>query len=151
MKLIRYISFVFILLGVACVKQPGLIESQPEVEFYVPIQTTSENEVEISLQLTSTKADFEADPDFDGRMKLFDSNNELRAEAVTNQNPFMKEGEIYQIVTWRGYLDPGEYQLEWSAPNYGGTQITFEVYEHDSGKFYIGDETILMFSPDQDS
>lgn len=148
MKLIRYISFAFIFLIVACVKQPSPIKSQPEIEFYAPIQTTSENEVEISLQMKSTKADFEADPGFDGRMKLFDSNNELRAEAVTYQNPFMKKGELYQIVTWRGYLDPGEYQLTWSAPNYGGTQITFEVYEHDSGRFYIGDQTIRMVSPD---
>ncbi len=108
----------------------------------------AEIEVEIALQIMSPQIDLEMDEDFNGRMVLFDPNHELRAEAVMNQRPFMKGGELYHIMTWKGYLEPGVYQLDWSAPDYDGTKITFEVYELDSGNFDIRGQTILMVSPD---
>jgi hypothetical protein len=147
MNIMNKLALMLILLTVACNKQPAPTENILQVDFYAPIQTSSDNEVEISLQIMSPQKDFNADKNFDGRMELFDPNHELRAEAVMKQSPFMKGGELYHIMTWKGFLEPGVYQLDWSAPNYGGTKITFEVYENDSGNYYIGDETIVMFSP----
>ena len=148
MKFVKYLTLILILLTVACNKQTTPSDESPKIDFFAPIQTTSENEVEISMQIMSPKSDMEADEEFNGRMELFDPNHELRAEAVMNQSPFMKGGELYHIMTWKGYLEPGVYQLDWSAPDYGGTKITFEVYELDSGIFDIRNQTILMVSPD---
>jgi hypothetical protein len=143
----KYFALMLILLTVACNKQSTPTDDV-KIDFFAPIKTTTENEVEISLQIMSPKGDVEVDEDFNGRMELYDPNHELRAEAVMNQRPFMKGGELYHIMTWKGYLEPGVYQLDWSAPNFGGTQITFEVYELDSGIFDIRNQTILMVSPD---
>lgn len=148
MKLMKYLALMLILLTVACNKQSNSTDNSLQIDFFAPIQTTAENEVEIALQIMSPQIDLEMDEDFNGRMVLFDPNHELRAEAVMNQRPFMKGGELYHIMTWKGYLEPGVYQLDWSAPDYGGTKITFEVYELDSGNFDIRDQTILMVSPD---
>lgn len=148
MKLMKYLALMFILLTVACNKQSNSTDNSLQIDFFAPIQTMAEIEVEIALQIMSPQIDLEMDEDFNGKMVLFDHNHELRAEAVMNQRPFMKGGELYHIMTWKGYLEPGVYQLDWSAPDYGGTKITFEVYELDSGYFDIRDQTILMVSPD---
>jgi hypothetical protein len=60
------------------------------------------------------------------------------------ENPFMKKGETYQIMTWKGFLEPGEYLLEWYSEKYGGTQIEFEVEKLESGNFSIGHQKILI-------
>ncbi len=121
---------------------------EPELEFYAPMKTSLENEVEIDLQMVASQADFVADPEFDGRMKIYDSNKELRAEAVMNENPFMKKGETYLIMTWKGFLEPGDYVLEWFSGKYGGTQIEFEVDELGSGIFSIGEQIIRQIPTD---
>ena len=138
MKFMKYCALMLILLTVACNTQPTPTEDSLPIDFFAPIQTTTENEVEIALQIMSLQKDLKVDEEFDGRMELFDPNHELRAEAVMNQRPFMKGGELYHLMTWKGYLEPGVYQLDWSAPNYGGTKITFEVYELDLGNFLLG-------------
>jgi len=148
MKLMKYLALMLILLTVACNKQSNSTDNSLQIDFFAPIQTMAEIEVEIALQIMSPQIDLEMDEDFNGRMVLFDPNHELRAEAVMNQRPFMKGGELYHIMTWKGYLEPGVYQLDWSAPDYDGTKITFEVYELDSGNFDIRGQTILMVSPD---
>ena len=96
--------------------------------------------------MISPDRNFEADPEFNAKMQLFDENNGLRAQADMPQSPFMKKGELYQLVTWRGILEPGSYRLEWSAPEYGGTINTFEVLIMDSGLISIGEQTIKPFS-----
>ncbi len=73
-------------------------------------------------------------------MQLFDPNGDLLASVDLPQNPLMKSGETYPLVTWRGDLEPGKYQLEWGAPGYGGTISTFEVVTLDSGLISIGDQ-----------
>lgn len=133
------LSILMVLSACSSINFPN---QDPEIEFFAPITTTLENEVEISLQLQSSKSDFDADPEFKANMKLYDPAGELRAEASLPQNPFMKRGEIYQLITWRGFLEPGEYKLEWSSSTYGGTLITFEVVESDSGGYLIGSQKI---------
>jgi len=100
----KYLALMLILLTVACNKQTTPIEKSLQIDFFAPVQTTTENEVEISLQIMSPQKDLEMDEDFNGRMVLFDANHELRAEAVMNQRPLMKGGELYHIMTWKGYL-----------------------------------------------
>ena len=98
------------------------------------------------FNLISPDRDIEVDPEFNAKMEFFDGNNELRAEADMPESPFMKKDELYQLVTWRGILDPGTYRLEWSSPEYGGTINTFEVMILDSGLISIGEQTIKPFS-----
>jgi len=141
MKLFKVLMLSILMVLSAC-SSIDLPNQDPEIEFFAPITTTLENEVEISLQLQSPKSDFDADPEFKANMKLFDPTGELRAEAALPQNPFMKKGEIYQLVTWRGFLEPGEYTLEWSSSSFGGTLITFEVIESDSGGYFIGSQKV---------
>lgn len=135
MKRLLMICLLTILLVSACSKNAGSQEKM-DVEFYAQVETTSTNEVEISLQLTANQ-DFEADPNFNGKMELFEQNQDLRAEANMPQNPFMKKGELYQIITWKGQLDPGQYRLVWSSANYDGTEVSFEVKETSSGTLTI--------------
>lgn len=135
-----------ILMVLSACSSNDFLNQDPEIEFFAPINTTLENEVEISLQLQSPKSDFDADPEFKANMKLYDPAGELRAEASLPQNPFMKRGEIYQLITWRGFLEPGEYTLEWSSSSYGGTLITFDVIESDRGGYLIGSQKIETIS-----
>ena len=37
------------------------------------------------------------------------------------------------LVTWEGVLDPGEYELTWGAPMYGGLVRRFEVVSASGG------------------
>lgn len=143
MKNLKMILFVTLLFLTACSNATQNPED-PTLDFYAPMKTTSENEVEINLQIASPKADFDADSEFNGNMKIYAPNNELRAEAVMKENPFMKKGETYQIMTWKGFLEPGEYLLEWYSEKYGGTQIEFEVEKLESGNFSIGHQKILI-------
>jgi len=121
-------------------------QKKATINFLAQITTNSNNEVEISLQLISPDHDFDADPEFNAKMQLFEENNELRAQADMPQNPFMKKGELYQLITWRGILEPGSYCLEWNAPEYGGTINTFEVKILDSGLISIDEQTIKPYS-----
>jgi hypothetical protein len=118
------------------------------IEFLSQVQTNANNEVEISLQLISPDRDFDADPEFGAKMELFDQNNELRAEANMPQNPFLKKGEIYQLFTWRGQLEPGVYHLDWSCADYGGSSVSFEVVNNSSGLISIANQTIESIPPD---
>jgi hypothetical protein len=104
MKLMKYLALMLILLTVACNKQSNSTDNSLQIDFFAPIQTMAEIEVEIALQIMSAQIDLEMDEDFNGRMVLFDPNHELRAEAVMNQRPFMKGGELYHIMTRKGYL-----------------------------------------------
>ncbi|HSM26225.1 MAG TPA: hypothetical protein VK856_15280 [Anaerolineaceae bacterium] len=145
MKSVKIFLLSFLIVLSACTSTNS-VGQEPEIEFSARIQTTFDNEMEISLQIYSPKSDFDADPEFDASMKLLDPSGELRAEAALPQNPFMKRGELYQLITWRGFLEPGEYKLEWSAPTFGGTQITFEVVEQSSGNYLIGAQKIETLS-----
>ena len=58
------------------------------------------------------------------------------------QNPFMKKGEIYQLLIWRGQLAPGEYQLNWSSADFGGIKVSFEIVQNPSRLISIGVQRI---------
>jgi uncharacterized protein YbaA (DUF1428 family) len=118
-------------------------EEKMKIDFLSQVQANSNNEVEISLQLISPDRDIEVDPAFDAKMELINENKELRAEANMPERPFMKKGELYQIFTWRGQLDPGNYQLNWSSANFGGTTVAFEVVQNPSGLISIGNLSIV--------
>ena len=129
MKLRKTILFLLVLVFSACTtNNSGNISQQlneSNLEFMTDIQVNENNEVEISLQMISHQRDLEADPDFNAKMELFNENNELRAEAFMPENPNMKKGEVYQVFTWRGILEPGTYQLNWFAKDYEGCRISY--------------------------
>ncbi len=52
--------------SVACTPKI-LKDEEPEIKFYIPIETSLENEVEISLQIMSKNGVFDADPEFDAK------------------------------------------------------------------------------------
>jgi hypothetical protein len=135
MKRLLIICLLTLLFISACTNNTGSQENV-NVDFYAQVESTSTNEVEISLQLTADK-DFKADPNFNAKMELFQQNQDLRAEANMPQNPFMKKGERYQIITWKGQLDPGRYRLVWSSANYDGIEVSFEVKTTSSGVLTI--------------
>lgn len=118
-------------------------EEKTKIEFLSQLETNSNNEVEITLQLIAPNGDIEKDPEFQAKMELFNENNELRAEANMPERPLMKKGELYQIFTWRGQLDPGQYQLKWSSAKFGGTDVSFEVVQNPSGLISIGNLSIV--------
>lgn len=124
------------------------IESQqePNLDFFAQIQTNPNNEVEIKLQLSSQEQNLELDPEFSGRMVLVDSSGELRSEAMMTSRPAMNRGEIAELMSWRGILEPGIFQLDWSSTNYGGVKISFEVMINSSDQIYIGDQTIVPYA-----
>ncbi len=132
--------FFLLCLLSACMVSGCVMETQSQraanVDFFAQVQTTSNNEVEISLQVSPNK-DFESDPNFNGTMKLFNEDHELRAEANFHENPVMKKDELYQLFTWRGQLDPGSYQLDWYSANYAGTEVFFEVRQTSAGLIAI--------------
>jgi len=136
---------LFVLLGVSLCgcSSNNLRVDKEKIDFLAQVQTSSNNEVDISLQLISPDRDMEADSDFQAKMELFNGNKEIRAEANMPERPFMKKGEIYQIFTWRGQLDPGSYELKWSSDNYEGTNLSFEVVENSSGSISIGNLSIV--------
>ena len=117
-----------------------------KVDFLAQVETNSNNEVDISLQLISPASDMEVDPDFNANMKLYNEENELRAEANMPERPFMKKGELYQVFTWRGQLDPGNYELDWSSTEFSGIQVSFEVVEKTSGQVSI-EELFIQNNP----
>ena len=144
-RLIFLLSMMAILMN-GCTSKTQLVTSEI-IEFLAQVQTNANNEVEISLQLISPDRDFDADPEFNAKMELFDQSNELRAEANMPQNPFMKKGETYQLFTWRGILEPGVYQLDWSCADFGGSRVSFEVVKNPSGSISIGNQTIGSIPP----
>ncbi|MDO9087626.1 MAG: hypothetical protein Q7U53_15565 [Anaerolineaceae bacterium] len=140
-KTLLVLFFVLLLMLSACTEKT-ITPSEPKIDFFPQILSTENNEVVIILQMVSSDQEVPADPNFNAIMKLSESNGDLRAEAVLNENPAMTPGTIYEPIHWSGLLEPGVYQLEWSAPGYGGTINTFEVVPLDSGKISIGDQKI---------
>jgi len=147
MKRLIFLSSMMAILMNGCTSKTQFATSEI-IDFLAQVQTNTNNEVEISLQLISPDRDFDADPEFNAKMELFDQNNELRAEANMPQNPFMKKGETYQLFTWRGILEPGVYQLDWSCADFGGSRVSFEVVKNPSGSISIGNQTIGSIPPD---
>lgn len=141
MKRLILLLTMFVLLMSGCTSKPQPTSNEI-IDFLAQVQTDANNEVEITLELISPDRDFEADPEFTAKMILLDQNNELRAEANMPQNPFMKKGEIYQLLIWRGQLEPGEYQLDWSSAEFGGIKVSFEIVQNPSGLISIGVQTI---------
>jgi hypothetical protein len=142
MKKTLMIPLCFLLLLLSSCTEKTDTPSDPEINFFPQINTTEDNEVEIVLQLVSPDQEVPADPNFNAIMELSESDGNLRAEAVLNENPAMTPETIYEPIRWRGVLEPGVYQLEWSAPEYGGTISTFEVVILDSGNISIGNQKI---------
>ena len=140
-RIILFLFLIDITLGGCMTKD--ISEEKTQMEFLSQLETNSNNEVEITLQLIAPNGDIEKDPEFQAKMELFNENNELRAEANMPERPFMKKGELYQIFTWRGQLDPGQYQLKWSSAKFGGTDVSFEVVQNPSGLISIGNLSIV--------
>ena len=146
MKRLIFLLSTMVILVSGCTSKTQLATSEI-IEFLSQVQTNANNEVEISLQLTSPNRDFDADPEFNAKMELIDQNDELRAVANMPQNPFMKKGEVYQLFTWRGKLEPGVYQLNWSCADFGGSSVSFEVVKYPSGLISIANQTIVSNPP----
>lgn len=142
MKRIILFLFLIVITLSGCMTK-DVSEEKTKIEFLSQLETNSNNEVEITLQLIAPNGDIEKDPEFQAKMELFNENNELRAEANMPERPFMKKGELYQIFTWRGQLDPGQYQLKWSSAKFGGTDVSFEVVQNPSGLISIGNLSIV--------
>lgn len=142
MKRIILFLFLIVITLSGCMTK-DVSEEKTKIEFLSQLETNSNNEVEITLQLIAPNGDIEKDPEFQAKMELFNENNELRAEANMPERPFMKKGELYQIFTWRGQLDPGQYQLKWSSAKFGGTDVSFEVVQNPSGMISIGNLSIV--------
>jgi len=148
MKLQKIFLFLLVLFisGCTTIKKGNTNQQLKEsnLEFMTHIEVNDNDEVDISLQMISHERDLEADSDFNAKMELFTENNELRAEAFMPENPNMKKGEMYQVFTWRGVLEPGSYQLNWFAKDYEGTRITFDVIQNASGKLLIGNTSVVV-------
>lgn len=144
----KKLFFILVLLSITMsgCKSRNEFTEKDKVDFLAQVETNSNNEVDISLQLISPASDMEADPDFDANMKLYNEDNELRAEANMPERPFMKKGELYQIFTWRGQLDPGKHQLNWSSEEFSGIKVSFEVVENPSGQISI-EELFIQNNP----
>jgi len=74
----------------------------------------------------------------DAYWQLTDAAGELRAESISpavDANAIPDDGSTLEIMTWRGELDPGRYELIWGVNGLGSRTVQFEVLSNDGGLF----------------
>ena len=107
---------------------PGM----PNLIFESFMQETLEGEFLISLEVCNTGLGiFEGDENFNGVMEVRDEDWDVRTRAEIIRIQALEQGESVFPISWRGDLLPGIYTLIWGAPDYGFTEIDFEVTDYD--------------------
>jgi len=106
-----------------------------KLNFLALVSMDASEEVRLEMGAAAV-GEAEADPALSGEWELRDEDGNLRASGrVLELSRFTGE-EI--LVTWEGVLDPGEYELIWGVPMYGGLVRRFEVVS-ESGGIRLGD------------
>jgi hypothetical protein len=105
--------------------------------FFAIVETTADDAVKIELGLSGVTS-VPGDEQFAGAWELRNENGALRAEGqVPRLAPFAGE---YIPITWQSELEPGQYELLWGAPNYGGLVQLFVVEGDGHGGVRIGSQ-----------
>lgn len=105
--------------------------------FFAIVRTTADDAVKIELGLSGVTS-VPGDEQFAGVWELRDENGALRAEGqVPRLAPFAGE---YILITWQSELAPGQYELLWGAPNYGGLVQLFGVEDDGRGGVRMGSQ-----------
>ncbi len=130
-------SLLIILFMSAC-SPAGTVEEIPEreltINFFALIKMSTENQVRMDIGVSSVSGPYE-DPAFSGLWELRDEGGDLRASGLIESLPLVSGEEI--LISWEGVLEPGEYELTWGAPAYGGLVNQFEVVE-ENGVIKLG-------------
>jgi hypothetical protein len=96
------------------------------------MQETLDGEFLISLEVCNTGSGiFEGDEKFNGVMEIRDEDWDVCTRTEIFRMQSLEHGESVFPISWRGDLLPGIYTLIWGAPDYGFTEINFEVTDYD--------------------
>lgn len=105
--------------------------------FFAIVQTTADDAVKIELGLSGVTS-VPGDEQFAGIWELRDASGALRADGqLSRLAPFAGE---YIPITWQSELPPGQYELIWGAPNYGGLVQLFVVEDDGHGGVRLGSQ-----------
>jgi hypothetical protein len=130
-------ALIMVLVGCQTAVTPTPEPTQRELlfNFFAQVYTTPEAEVKIELGLAGVTS-VPGDEQFDGVWELRDESGALRASGqISRLAPFAGE---YVPVTWQSELEPGQYELLWGAPAYGGLVRLFTVEDDSQGGLRVG-------------
>lgn len=115
--------------GAATVSPPTMSPTPHLITFVAFPRATDAGETMIDLGLANAGSQvLPANDAFGAVWQLIGPDQALRAGGRVEQTPLVpSDGQAHILITWRGELEPGAYQLTWGAPGYGATIDQFTV------------------------
>lgn len=111
------------------------------VTFIAAVDVSSGGNVFVDLGVHNRGESLPEDRAFSGSWQLIGPGYRLYAGGSLQPLPALARDEKTVLLTWRGELAPGTYELHWGAPAYGATLMAFDVVQ-DGGRLNISNQYI---------
>lgn len=105
------------------------------LNFFAIVKNATGGEFQMEIGISGVNV-VPQDESFAGLWELRDEDGNLRASGEIPQLAQMVGENV--LVSWKGELEPGQYELTWGAPNYGGLVKAFSVV-NEGGSLRLGD------------